>query len=303
MVISRTYPAVDIVFQAPAAGVEETRATADGVTVPGSVAALLYDLEPAAIHELDGETPPRWRVFFASRAQRDAASEALTAAVTDADISIVSVDVPDEDWAARSQAALRAVRVGSLIVAPPWDVPSGSGIATGPGALVVVIRPSTGFGTGHHESTRLCLEVLQAEDLRGRRVIDVGTGSGVLALAAARLGAADVVAIDADGDAIESARENAVLNGLEHAVTFVVADLRGFAGAEPADLVIANLTGGLLVTVAAQLASLARPGGTIIVSGFQVREADGVLEAFGPHARAVARADENGWEAAALRRV
>ena len=98
-----------------------------------------------------------------------------------------------------------------------WDLP-----AAAP-EVVVIIEPSRGFGTGHHQSTRLCLALLQTRELEGRRVIDVGTGSGVLAIASALLGAPYVTAIDVDPDAVENARENAVRNGVAESVEIHIA--------------------------------------------------------------------------------
>lgn len=202
------------------------------------VAALLDDYAPQAIEDLAERplppgglwdptfppipepppTPLRWRVFFASADARERAAAALAAAMPQLRLS--SVDVPDEDWAARSQESLTAVAAGRFVVAPPWDLPS----TPAPGITVIVIEPSMGFGTGHHPTTRLCLRLLSDIDVRGSRVVDIGTGSGVLAMAAALGGASDVVGLDVDQDAIDSARTSAALNTLPPVVRFEVAD-------------------------------------------------------------------------------
>ena len=244
--------------------------------------AALTDFEIAAIDETDNE---RWRVFFTSSAERDRAAGALRARFPD--LSFTAAEVPDEDWAARSQADLRAVRVGRVIVAPPWDVP-----------VVVTVQPSMGFGTGHHATTRLCLDALQRLDLTGKTVIDVGTGSGVLAIAASRLGAANVIAIDDDPDAVQAAQENVVLNPGAR-VVLDVRDLRE-AQAAWADVVLANLTGAVLVSAAPQLRLLTGEGGRLILSGFMTSEEHDVLAAFGRFA-VEHRAEEGEWICITLR--
>jgi ribosomal protein L11 methyltransferase len=250
--------------------------------------AALVDYDVSAIEERHGGG---WRVFFHTAKGRDRAMREL--ARTFVGFSFRAEDVPDENWAARSQADLRSVRVGQLIVAPPWDVPAPTD------AEVIVIVPSMGFGTGHHATTRLCLDALQRIDLRGRSVIDVGTGSGVLAIAASRLGAASVHAFDDDPDAVHAARENLDLNS-DATVALAVADLRTTAR-PPADLVVANLTGGLLGAAAPQLVGLTRSGGRLILSGFMGNEATSVLAAF--HECAVEhRGEQDEWVAVTLQR-
>jgi len=255
--------------------------------------AALTDYDLVAIDE---RSEDNWRVFFASPAERDRAHAGLR--VEFPDVRLEPVDVPDENWAARSQASLRAIRVGDIIVAPPWDVPAGAQrsncpAADGePDATVIVIHPSMGFGTGHHATTRLCLAALQRLDLRGRSVLDVGTGSGVLAIAARFLGATHVVGIDDDPDAVASARENLELNKVVD-LTLVVGDLRS-ADLDPADVVVANLTGGLLASAAPRLQQLAAPGGRLILSGLMVQEDAQTLRAFAPWT-VEHRAEEDGW--------
>jgi ribosomal protein L11 methyltransferase len=239
------------------------------------IQAFLIDFNLAAIEG--------FRFFFHSIDDRDRAAAALRAEFRGIDAQ--SIDVPDEDWAARSQAALRAITIGALRIAPPWDVEGrlkpaltayeGAGFSQ---PSTIVIQPSMGFGTGHHATTRLCLAALQEIDLRGRSVIDVGTGSGVLAIAARRLGAGGVLAIDDDPDAIAAAEANVALNH-ESRIALEIGDFR-FAKIGQFDLVTANLTGALLIASADRLASLAIPGGRLILSGFMDHEEREVMRAF-----------------------
>ena len=148
-----------------------------------------------------------------------------------------------------------------------------------PTALLVIVYPSTGFGTGHHQTTRLCLGLLQKVPLTGRRAVDLGTGSGVLALASWRMGASDVEALDYDEDALVNARENLRLNGAGSAIRLRQADVRVDTVA-PGDVVTANLTGAMLVELAESIAALVRPGGTLILSGILATEVDAVGSTF-----------------------
>ena len=160
-----------------------------------------------------------------------------------------------------------------------------------------------GFGTGHHATTRLCLLALQHEDLAGKTVLDVGTGSGILAIAAARLNAARSVGIDNDPDAVQAARENFALNPEATGVMFDVTELREVRTTKvrlkpdtPYDVVIANLTGALLAHEAHRILGAVRSGGRIIVSGLLAGERDQVVAAFEP-AALVAEAREDEWVA------
>jgi ribosomal protein L11 methyltransferase len=235
-------------------------------------------------------------VFFSEPAGRDRAVELARTFAPEAVVTAVSMS--DGSWAERSQASLTAIRVGRIVVTPPWrreDIATSSD-----GDIVITIVPSMGFGTGHHASTRLCLHLLQSWRDGTRSVLDVGTGSGVLAIAAWRLGAARVVGIDVDADALTSARENADLNGAGESVTLQLADLASTAPELLGrfDLVLANLTGAMLGRSAPALASLVAPGGTLIVSGFQRDEESSVQRAVETsQLRAVTRANEDDWVA------
>ncbi|MGE3275668.1 MAG: 50S ribosomal protein L11 methyltransferase [Vicinamibacterales bacterium] len=236
--------------------------------------------------------PIAWRVFFREAAERDVLAAELRERYPA--LVLEPVDVPDEDWAARSQRELTAIRAGTFLVAPPWDRPD----APPAGVTVLVIEPSTGFGTGHHASTRLCLEALSALDLTGLDVLDVGTGSGVLALAAASRQAGRVRGLEVDPDALDAARGSALRNPDVPAVEWLAGDIRTHTAA-PADLVLANLTGGLLVRAASDLVRAVRPGGHLVVSGFLEDEAEAVHAALG--GTLVARYAEHGWIALVLR--
>src|SRR5258708_25842865 len=219
---------------------------------PDLLFAIVDDFSPTAIEERDDTI----RVFFPSASVRDAARPHLAA-----QFDVASVDVRDEDWARRSQADLTPVTVGRLTVTTRSALAKLSALSSQPSALHIVIEPSMGFGTGHHVTTRLCLEALQTIDLGGATVLDAGTGSGILAIAAVHLGAARAIGIDDDADAIQSARENLTLNpsGL---VAFEIGDLRSMPLA-PADVVTANLTGALLAQSASTLLAATRPGGAL----------------------------------------
>jgi ribosomal protein L11 methyltransferase len=260
------------------------------------VALALDDLAPAAIHETGAEDSPIWRVFLTDTRQIGKAAARLSAEFGQLGLDVTLASIEDVDWAARSQSRLTRINVGRVTVAPPWDAaPPGGG-------LLVVIQPSMGFGTGHHQTTRLCLDLLQRAGVAGRRLLDLGTGSGVLALAAWRLGATSVEAIDYDEDAIVNARENMSLNGADSQIALRVADLRT-APIAAADVVTANLTGALLVSEAKRIGRFVKPGGQLILAGFLAAEAAAVMTAYSPPFEVVQTTFEDEWHAARLRQT
>ncbi len=278
----------------PALGIRLQASSPDDLSqLKDRLSAALDDFAPTAIQELND----RWLVFFISSDDRNRAAAALSAESGER-FAAEPIDVADEDWARRSQQDLGAVEVGRVVIAPPWAAADRK--APAPGGVIVVIQPSMGFGTGHHATTRLCTALLQRLDLSGCTVLDVGTGSGVLALAALALGAGSVLAVDDDADAIESARENLALNGGPPGLELRVADFRGLP-ADTFDVVMANLTGGLLARSAGVLAGAVAPGGRLIVSGVTLEEEAAVLRTFAPWMDVVERLTEDEWVAALLR--
>ena len=250
--------------------------------------ALLDDFRPFAIED---RAPGVRRVHFSTPRERNGAADALARDLGARGVVIRAVEVPDDGWAERTQAGLRAVRVGNIVVAPPWDVPS-----TLSSSVVVIIRPSMGFGTGHHASTRLCLRALQATPVLGRRVLDLGTGSGVLAIAAAKLGASVVVGIDRDSDALATARDNLARNGVTAAVGLEQGDVRSLDWGRASDVVLANLTGTLLRAVAPRCTDYVVPGGVFIAGGLETGEEPAVRAAFEASGMTHgARWVEDGW--------
>jgi ribosomal protein L11 methyltransferase len=194
-------------------------------------------------------------------------------------------DDVEEGWEDRWRTFHRPVVVGGLWIGPPWETPE-------PGLPAVTIEPGRAFGTGAHPTTRLCVELLAARPPGS--VLDVGCGSGVLAIAAARLGFDPVTAVDSERAALDATLENARANGV--ALDAVArADLRS-EPAPAADVITANLVRPLLLRVAGLMD---HPPGALIVSGLLAGEEDEVAAAFAPltEARRLTDAD---WSALLL---
>ncbi len=183
-------------------------------------------------------------------------------------------NVADEDWAENWKKYYKPFRVGRrLVVKPTWEE-----YPVRPGDLVVELDPGMAFGTGTHETTAMCMELLEETLSDGMRVMDVGTGSGILAIAAARLGARNVLAVDIDPDAVKVARENVSHNGVDDRVRVIQGDLVN-GEAMPCELAVANIVADAIVLLCAPLTRHLTPGGALICSGIiKERESD-VLKA------------------------
>lgn len=172
---------------------------------------------------------------------------------------------PDRDWQAEWKATIEPVRAGRITVVPSWlaaehPPPGPTTDASGDTRITIVLDPGRAFGTGHHATTTLCLELLDALDLDGRTVADIGCGTGILAIAAAMCDAR-ALGVDIDPDAVAVARANARRNGVE--VEVAVGSVDALAGR--ADVVVANLVTDVVVALAPRL--VAATTGILIVSG------------------------------------
>jgi ribosomal protein L11 methyltransferase len=173
-------------------------------------------------------------------------------------------ELAEEEWAEAWKHHFPVTRIGRrIVIRPSWI-----DYQAAPGDVVIHLDPGMAFGTGLHPTTRHCLEWLEELSLAGARVLDAGAGSGILSIAAARLGAASVDAIELDPVAVEVLRENLDRNMLSDQVRVIPGDVRTAIppGAEY-DLVLANLIARVLVEAAEQLVAAARPGGTLVLSG------------------------------------
>ncbi len=176
-------------------------------------------------------------------------------------------EVEPVDWGTRWRDGLEARRIGRLTLAPSW---------TGPveGDAVVLIDPETAFGSGEHGSTRVALALLESLITPGDLVLDLGSGSGVLAIAARKLGARAAIGIEMDPEAIEVAERNAARNGVTDAVGFVEGEGGSLAlVAGPADVVVANILREINVAILPEVRRALRPGGTAIFAGMEEAEA------------------------------
>ncbi len=174
--------------------------------------------------------------------------------------------IDEEDWLESWKAQFTPLRIGGFLVRPTW-----SDARAGDDAVELVLDPGMAFGTGLHPTTRQCLEAISALPVEARGVLDVGTGSGILAIAAAKRGASPVVAVDTDPLAVEAARENAARNGVAIPVALgTAADVPGRF-----DVVVANIVSPVLRTIAGDLAARLASRGTLVVAGISLpSEAD-----------------------------
>ncbi|MEP7040052.1 MAG: 50S ribosomal protein L11 methyltransferase [Chloroflexota bacterium] len=205
--------------------------------------------------------------------------------------------VDDADWTDAWKAGYVPQRIGRVVIVPSWlDEP------IGPDEVALHLDPGMAFGTGLHPTTRGCLTLLQSISPMPAVVLDVGSGSGILALAALRLGAERAVCYDTDPLAVEATVANSAANGLADRVTALAGSLPPTPPREPYQLVLANLVASVLIDLAAPLAAHTAPGGTLLASGVIEGRADEVVAALTDAGFALeGRLDDGEWVSLQLR--
>ena len=224
------------------------------------------------------ETSATMQIFVPDPADAPRAAEALVSAgrIVGLELAPATGSIPDEDWKFSYRKHFKVEVISPrLVVRPPWEA-----VAPAPGQKVLTLDPGIAFGTGQHPTTRACLDAidaLAAEDA-GRTFLDVGCGSGILAIAAALEGFRDVRGFDNDPDAVRNANENAAANGL--GALFTDGDLSMSGTAAPADVVAANVLAPVLVRFAREVGALVNPGGRLILSGILDEQYGEVRDAY-----------------------
>ena len=240
------------------------------------IASDLFDLGAAGVEIRDGEgtpmpgiqqPPPGRALLVASFGGREAARAAAGAFGGDL------AEIEDRDWSEEWKKGLGPVDIGRVRIRPSWIQ-----AAPPPGSVEVVLDPGMAFGTGSHQTTSLCLAALSEllATRPGAAVLDVGTGSGLLAIAASKLGAGRVAANDVDPVAVDVARENAARNGVR--LELAAAPVEAITGAF--DVVVANILANTLVELAPALVSRLAPSGVVLLSGILAPQEDEVRRAY-----------------------
>jgi ribosomal protein L11 methyltransferase len=245
----------------------------------GAISVSLEDAADEPLLELAWEAGPTWsEIYVTALLPADADIDTLMAglkaggALPDATIFETEL-LPDQDWERVWMDRWQPLQVGRrLWIVPSWHQPPD------PNAVNVVLDPGLAFGTGTHSTTAMCLNWLSEQDLQGRSVIDIGCGSGILAVAALKLGAAHAVGTDIDARALDVARENAQRNGVADRLETCLPE--AFAPGIQADFVVANILAGALADLAPVIIGHTRPGGWLALSGIMVHQIDDVCRAY-----------------------
>lgn len=201
--------------------------------------------------------------------------------------------IAEQNWVQLTQSQFEPIRVSERL----WIVPSWHA-APDPDALVLVLDPGMAFGTGSHPTTRLCLEWIERTVAPGVSVLDYGCGSGILAIAAAKLGAGEVLGVDIDPQAVTAARNNADINAVSARFADSAAPLEGSF-----DMVVANILANPLKALAPAICSHVRPGGALALSGILVEQAEELIALYAPYIQLAVADTREGWVCLAGRKA
>jgi ribosomal protein L11 methyltransferase len=255
---------------------------------------------PAGWVEIKGWFPEGTDMSGVKNTLQTRIGELETYGIDPGDFSLEEALIDEEDWAESWKQYFKPIRVSErLTIRPTWEP-----YEPGPGELVIDLDPGMAFGTGTHATTALCLRALDACVKGGEDVIDVGTGSGILAIGAVKLGARSVLALDLDPVAVASAKANAELNGLADRIDVRESDLLGvLKGAEasgghpvnvalPVDLVVANILAEIILRFIDDVHAALKPGGLYIASGIYINKEEAVRQGLEAANFEIVRRDE-----------
>jgi len=274
------------------AGAQDPEHLSDLFTDLGALSVTLVDAADEPVLEPGpGETPlwshTRVVALFDAGIDPESVRAGLARHIGDAARHMTAEPLEDRDWTRAWMDDFAPMRFGERL----WVIP-GDMTPPAPDAVNLRLDPGLAFGTGTHPTTALCLAWLDAHPPAGQDVIDYGCGSGILAIAALKLGARRVRGVDIDPQALIASRDNARRNGVEAGLAlYLPADLP----AEPADLLLANILANPLIELAPTLVSLVRPGGRLVLSGILAGQADAVAAAYAPHGELEPVAEQEGW--------
>ncbi|WP_296272364.1 50S ribosomal protein L11 methyltransferase [Pseudomonas sp. UBA6323] len=272
---------------------EQAETYEDALLEVGAVSVTFMDAEDQPIFEPDLGTTPLWsHTHLLALFEADTDETALIAhlqLLCGGSLPEHHVErIEDQDWERSWMDNFQPMRFGRRL----WIVPSWHA-APEPDAVNLLLDPGLAFGTGTHPTTALCLEWLDGQPLEGCDVLDFGCGSGILAIAALLLGAPQAVGTDIDPQALEASRDNASRNGIDPTrfPVYLPADLPQ----QPADVVVANILAGPLVSLAPQITALVKGGGRLALSGILAEQADEVRAAYAGALDLDPTATKDGW--------
>ena len=263
----------------------------DALFALGAVSVTLEDAADDPVLEPAPGATPLWptvvvKALFGADTDAAALASALEETLPDAPPPRFET-LADKAWEREWLKDFRPMRFGRRLWVCPGGMP-----APDPDAIRIDLDPGLAFGTGTHPTTALCLAWLDAQDLANRRVVDYGCGSGILAIAAARLGASGVRAVDIDAQALIATLDNATRNAVADRL-FITADPRLDAGS--ADVLLANILAGPLVELAPRFAQSVRAGGMLALSGLLAEQVETVTAAYRPWFDIATAATREGW--------